>query len=286
LPNLQIASIRGYGKHHEIVYGLGRSPREILDGTTHLDFLHQSRNQHFLPLEQIRNITHLLRVALAFAMPSAPPASADASTTTKSGITTTADGQRVIPASVRPDGTTRREIRVRPGYRPPEDIEVYKNRTAEAWKSRGSGGIPGAAAASDDEKPTDKGSAAANKNAKRKAARKKAKEKDVDTGKGKEGEAEKGKEKEKEVKNTEGVGESGESRQDQSPSDTTASERKSEPSPEEKEKQAKSIRKKIRQANELKNRKEGGESLLPEQLEKVIKLNELVRQLNALGFDQ
>ena len=62
----------------------------------------------------------------------------------KAGITTSATGERHIPASTRADGSVRKEIRVRPGYRPPEDVEVYKNRTAEAWKNRGKGGVPGA----------------------------------------------------------------------------------------------------------------------------------------------
>jgi hypothetical protein len=31
----------------------------------------------------------------------------------------------------------RKEIRVRPGYKPPEDVELYKNRAAAAWKNRG-----------------------------------------------------------------------------------------------------------------------------------------------------
>ena len=43
--------------------------------------------------------------------------------------------------------------------------------------------------------------------------------------------------------------------------------------------------KKLRQARELKDKKEKGEGLLPEQFEKVIKINELVRQLEKLGFD-
>src|SRR5271155_330339 len=63
---------------------------------------------------------------------------------TKSGIETSADGASFIPSSKRADGSLRKEIRVRPGYRPPEDVETYKNRSAEAWKNRGSGGVPGA----------------------------------------------------------------------------------------------------------------------------------------------
>ncbi|CAD0041057.1 unnamed protein product [Aureobasidium pullulans] len=66
----------------------------------------------------------------------------------RAGITTSASGERHIPSSVRPDGSVRKEIRVRPGYRPPEDVELYKNRTAEAYKNRTKGGVPGADTAS------------------------------------------------------------------------------------------------------------------------------------------
>lgn len=168
-----------------------------------------------------------------------------------------ADGQRVIPASLRADGTARREIRVRPGYTPPEDVEAYKNQRAEAWKNRGSGGVPGAAPA-EDPKPS-----SSNKNAKRRANRKKAKDGDAP-----DGEKEKAEEKVV-VKEVE-----------------LSPEEKKKLEDEEKEKKAKAIRKKIRQANELKSRREGGENLLPEQLDKIIKVNELARQLRALGFEE
>ncbi|KAG0643763.1 hypothetical protein HOY80DRAFT_304817 [Tuber brumale] len=216
-------------------------------------------------------------------MPTPAPASdpaAETSTSTKSGITLTSDGQRVIPSSLRADGSARREIRVRPGYRPPEDVEVYKNRTAEAWKNRGSGGVPGASSPSDDDMNQPAGTSASSKNAKRKAARKRAKEKvasgQPEAGGGAAGSTEK----------TNG------SRKDDPASTTPTAggseleQTKTEPTPDEREKMAKAIRKKIRQANELKIRKEVGESLLPEQLEKVIKLQELTRQLSALGFDE
>ncbi|KAF1356534.1 hypothetical protein BDV97DRAFT_288021 [Delphinella strobiligena] len=168
----------------------------------------------------------------------------------KSGITTDESGQRHIPASVRPDGTLRKEIRVRPGYRPPEDVEVYKNRSAESWKNRGKGGIPGAEPVAKEE-----GSAAANKNAKRRESRKKA-----------------------------------------AATATTAPEVPKSAAPEsvkddpvdpeaEKAKEAKKLTKKLRQARELKDKKEQGDALLPEQFEKVIRINELIRQLDKLGFD-
>jgi partner of Y14 and mago protein len=183
-------------------------------------------------------------------MPSVP-------TPSKAGIIEDDTGERHIPSSVRPDGTKRKEIKIRPGYKPPEDVEVYKNRTADAWKNRGSGGVPGAEGLKSDSKD-DAGSS--NKNAKRREARKKAKAADPVIGNGadKKDWREKGKETEKvEVEDPEV----------------------------EKEKKARNLRKKLKQAKELKEKKEEGGALLPEQFAKVIKINELIRELDALGFD-
>ena len=53
----------------------------------------------------------------------------------------------------------------------------------------------------------------------------------------------------------------------------------------EREKKARNLKKKLKQAKDLKSKKDGGETLLPEQIAKVIKINELIRELEALGFD-
>lgn len=52
----------------------------------------------------------------------------------------------------------------------------------------------------------------------------------------------------------------------------------------EKQKKARNLKKKLKQAQELKNKKDDGQGLLPEQIAKVIKINELVRELEALGI--
>lgn len=151
----------------------------------------------------------------------------------------------------------RKEIKIRPGYRPPEDIEKYKNRTAEAFRNRAKGGVVGAELV-DDGKNKD-ASAAASKNAKRREARKKAAaEKKDDEGKG-------------------GVEANGVDKE-QEPAKVADPEA-------ERQKEVKKLVKKLRQAKELKDKKESGAALLPEQIEKVIRINELVRQLDALGFD-
>jgi partner of Y14 and mago protein len=192
-------------------------------------------------------------------MPSVPTPSIS-----KAGIIETQTGERHIPSSVRPDGTKRKEIKIRPGYKPPEDVEVYKNRTADAFKNRGSGGIPGAEGLKDDSK--DEGSSNSNKNAKRREARKKAKAADEADGGAKVKEVGKGSEKK--------------DWREQEP------EKVEEVDPEaEKEKKARNLKKKLKQAKELKEKKEGGAALLPEQFAKVIKISELIRELDALGFD-
>lgn len=180
----------------------------------------------------------------------------------RAGITTSASGERHIPSSVRPDGTLRKEIRVRPGYRPPEDVELYKNRTAEGFRNRGKAGVPGADGLKTEEDST-KLSAAANKNAKRREARKKAAAAATDGN----GEEDKAAEK-----------------KDESVGTITEPEKPKDPEAE-KEKEAKKLMKKLRQAKELKDKKEKGDKLLPEQFEKVIRINELIRQLETLGFD-
>ncbi|SPQ17836.1 e8f79897-1f77-406d-9548-e805b8c60ef0 [Thermothielavioides terrestris] len=146
-------------------------------------------------------------------------------------------------------------IKIRPGYRPPEDVEVYKNRIAENFRNRGKGPVPGAEGLKDD-KPAQPSSAAANKNAKRREARKKAKA---------------------------AGGTQGETQNEAAPMEEAV---KESVDPElEKEKKVRALKKKLRQAKELREKKEGGEALLPEQIAKVIKINELIRELDALGFD-
>lgn len=189
---------------------------------------------------------------------------------TNAGIVTDENsGQRQIPESVRADGSTRKAIKIRPGYRPPEDVEVYKNRTAETFRSRHKGSVIGAEAASAADPPeASSSSAAANKNAKRREARKKAKAAEEEG----EGEAEATK-KEK----THEKGQDGNVNGDGVVADAD---------PEaEREKKARNLKKKLKQARDLKDKKDGGQPLLPEQIAKVIKINELVRELAALGFD-
>ncbi|KAL6232922.1 hypothetical protein BDW75DRAFT_216557 [Aspergillus navahoensis] len=196
----------------------------------------------------------------------------------QSGIATNAvTGERYIPSSVRADGSKRKEIKVRPGYRPPEDVELYRNRAAAAWKNRGRAGVPGAEGLTQMGNDTSKsvtgsGTTASNKNAKRREAKKKAKagtaQDDTAT-----------------TTNGKGISQidnwhafSAKQQQQDAPTDPV------DPKVE-REKKARNLKKKLKQARELSDKKNKGEALLPEQLEKVIKIQELIRQLDALGFD-
>lgn len=186
---------------------------------------------------------------------------------TNSGIVTDASGERHIPESLRADGSVRKAIKVRPGYRPPEDVELYKNRTAETFRNRYKGGVIGADSADVNSAPNNSTtSAAANKNAKRREARKKAKA--AESGQNEDNEKD---------------GFAKEESAGQIQVDTTTT-RAVDPEVE-REKKARNLKKKLKQAKELKDKKEGGQALLPEQIAKVIKINELVRELAALGFD-
>jgi partner of Y14 and mago protein len=185
-------------------------------------------------------------------------------TPSKAGIIEDSTGERHIPSSIRPDGSKRKEIKIRPGYKPPEDVEAYKNRTAESFRTRGSGRVPGAEGLKDNESGL---SLTSNKNTKRREARKKAKAAGDTTG----GPGVANGEKPEAVKAD--LGESEAKREDFVDVEV------------EREKKARNLKKKLKQAKELKEKKEGGAALLPEQFAKVIKINELIRELDALGFD-
>jgi partner of Y14 and mago protein len=181
------------------------------------------------------------------------------------------DGNSVIPASVRPDGSVRKEIRVKAGYRPPEDVEVYKNRTAHAWKNRAAG-VPGAEDANNEPSAgkTAAATASAAKNAKRREARKRAATTSTEN-----------------MPDALAGQETGEETKTNDPSVASSSEAQPKGDPEsERLKEARKLAKKLRQARDLQSKKDEGNNLLPEQIHKVIKINELLRQLDQLGFDE
>ena len=151
-------------------------------------------------------------------------------------------------------------------------MEVYKNRTAEAWKTRGQNvGVPGAEAAVEKEATK---SAGGDRNAKRREAKRRAKAAEGEMDKVNGGSSTAEADQENDLKEKEGELSNGTGTADQA-ADPAA----------EKEKQVRGLKKKLRQARELREKKDQGQNLLPEQFEKVIKINELIRQLDNLGFD-
>jgi partner of Y14 and mago protein len=192
----------------------------------------------------------------------------------KSGIRTAEDGASFIPSSKRADGTTRKEIRVRPGYRPPEDVETYKNRSAEAWKNRGTSGIPGAEPVPQisDNNP------AKSKNAKRReAARRKVAEDSIEAT---EHEVTSAMEK---TKLSEHPDQHTEAWHD--PSRLTTNESQTEEAAADQQKKIRNLLKKLRAVQEMREKRAAGEKLSPDQVMKIGKEGELLRDLKKLGYD-
>lgn len=188
---------------------------------------------------------------------------------TKSGIQKDGDGGSFIPSSKRADGSTRKEIRVRPGYRPPEDVETYKNRSAEAWKNRGQGGIPGA-----ESDPDPVGSEPKSKNAKRREAARRKAANEVDEEHITTALKDANLEAEEKVKQ--------DWRNPDKLATNAADERDAE---EERQKKIRNVLKKLKAVRDLKAKKTSGEKLSPDQLMKMSKEDELIRDLRKLGYD-
>ncbi|OAL35439.1 hypothetical protein AYO20_05289 [Fonsecaea nubica] len=192
----------------------------------------------------------------------------------KSGIETSADGASYIPSSTRADGSTRKEIRVRPGYRPPEDVETYKNRSAEAWKNRGQGGVPGAEPVT----ATKSEVSTMGKNAKRReAARKKAaagvSAEDAEDGLSSAMQKTEISERDKRKENW------------HDPTKLVTNEALAADAEMEQQKKIRNQLKKLRAVRELREKRAAGEKLSHDQVMKIGKEGELLRDLKKLGYD-
>lgn len=272
-----------------------QSLRVSVLGTKLRSFISGHLPRHYL-LELFASSSDLIHAAGFSNIGAMPPAKLNQ--VSSAGITVDAvTGEHYIPSSLRADGSKRREIRVRPGYRPPEDVEIYRTRAAEAWKNRAKAGVPGAEGLTNDDERTGKGGSSSttsnNKNAKRREARRKAKATDADAGEttntNREARATKNERDVKAIDNWRSFAANGDGNNNKKKSENQPqpTEKQEEPVDleAEKEKKARNLKKKLRQARELSDKKDKGESLLPEQLEKVIKIQELIRQLESLGFD-
>lgn len=185
-----------------------------------------------------------------------------------SGIQTFADGQAYIPSSRRADGSTRKEIKIRPGYKPPEDVEKYKSRSAETWRTKGAVGVPGVDEAVDQQD----GIEAKSKNAKRReAARKK---KDLDS---------------QEASEQAGAGVAALSVQDingqVTPVAGSSNGQQESEQEAERQKRIRNQLKKLKAIRELKSKRTAGEKLTADQLVKISKEQELVRDLVKLDYN-
>jgi len=169
--------------------------------------------------------------------------------TTKSGIVTdAASGQRHIPASTRADGSTRQPIKIRPGYRPPEDVEVYKTQSSNTG-ALGKSAIPGS-----EDAPSEAQLLMSVPSKSRSAS-------------------------DAEVVRA-NSGQSGECELLSSHTESTCTEGTNSQT-----KKVRSLQKKLKQARELERRRDEGEILLPEQALKVLKITDLLSELQSLEVE-
>lgn len=188
------------------------------------------------------------------------------------GIVTAKDGERVVAASRRADGSVRKEIKIRPGYVPPEDVARYANAKVESTKLP-DGYVVGLGVVGKNKKNAAFGAPVQEAEPKSKSAKKNEKRK---------------------AKKREGGGEDGEDDHEDNVAEEPSS-TKAEPTPsvapasgaaaapsEDPAKQLRNLKKKLGQAQELKAKKAAGESLLPEQEAKVAKVAEMEAEVADL----
>ncbi|KAF9131170.1 hypothetical protein BGW39_002140 [Mortierella sp. 14UC] len=181
---------------------------------------------------------------------------------TISGIQERED-ERVIPMTRRPDGTFRKERKIRPGYTPPEDVAKYTNRVLESARPA-TPTTPSPSTAAADNTPKSKTQL---KNDKRKAKRKEeavaaelagyptASPTPIATP----------------------IAAAATANSNVATENSTATEHV------DPEKKLRALSKKLRQIEQLKERQAKGETMLPEQIEKIDKMDDLVAQIAELS---
>lgn len=148
---------------------------------------------------------------------------------------------------------------MRPGYKPPEDVETYKSRAVEDWEHKGNK-IPGV------ERDTEQQAIGnQSKNAKRREAARRKKEGD------------------KQDELDAGVASLsvGENARDSGPAEDSADQHQDQ----ERQKKIRNALKRLRAIRELKAKKTDGEKLSADQLVKISKEPEIVRDLQKLGCE-
>ncbi|KAG0306495.1 hypothetical protein BGZ98_002271 [Dissophora globulifera] len=184
------------------------------------------------------------------------------------------DDARVIPVTRRPDGTYRKERKVRPGYTPPEDVAKYSNRVLDSARPAPTPAIVAATSSTPKTK-------AQIKNDKRKAKRKE------ETGVAFEGSQS------IELNNTAEAADTAracstdnadKSSTESKIANATTTTADADTAPVDPEKRLRALNKKVKQAEQLKERQQKGEAMLPEQLEKISRLQELLVQIAELSL--
>ncbi|KAF9916369.1 hypothetical protein BX616_003920 [Lobosporangium transversale] len=195
------------------------------------------------------------------------------------------DDARVIPMSRRADGSVRKERRVRPGYVPPEDVAKYSNRVLDAARpsaapnSSLSSSSPLTTISPAAETPKSKSQL---KNEKRKAKRKEEQSSPISASNVSVSDslsASPPKQAGADQIATEATTTSNSTVHVVGVTTTTESSVSMDP-----EKKLRALNKKLRQAEQLKERMDKGETMLPEQLEKVSKMDELQAQIAELSI--
>ncbi|KAF9565643.1 hypothetical protein EC968_004039 [Mortierella alpina] len=171
---------------------------------------------------------------------------------------------RVIPMTRRPDGTYRKERKVRPGYTPPEDVAKYTNQVLDSIRPAPTPSPLASAASSTPKTKTQL------KNDKRKAKRKE-EAAAADAGNATQGSAPK-------------VSAPAPKNESKDADTTSADPASATPATAvDPEKKLRALNKKLRQVEQLKERQDKGEAMLPEQLEKITKMDELLAQIAELS---
>jgi len=181
---------------------------------------------------------------------------------TPSGIITTETDERVIPSSRRADGSVRRERRVRAGYVPQEDVQVYQNRHIRRRQE----------VSAPPPKREEPKTPAQRKNEKRRQKKKEAKENESTVG-------------DRIEKNLDEITENLEALNLREGDDGQRRGETSKNKPQTEIEIARKIRaleKKLMQADKLKEKADLGETLLPEQQEKVNNSDSWREELDAL----
>ncbi|KAK3848063.1 MAG: hypothetical protein J3R72DRAFT_429773 [Linnemannia gamsii] len=188
---------------------------------------------------------------------------------TISGIQERED-ERVIPMTRRPDGTFRKERKIRPGYTPPEDVAKYTNRVIESARPIAPSTPSPSAAAAADNTPKSKSQL---KNDKRKAKRKE----DAVVA---------------ELAGYPTVSLTPKTTPIAPATATTVDSNAATESTDnstttglvDPEKKLRALNKKLRQVEQLKERQAKGETMLPEQIEKIHKMDDLLAQIAELSI--